>query len=286
MHIEPPTQGPVRLGGTRSADPRLSIADRPHRTIGQAANTARRLRQMRSAIGRWARQLWILRCSQRLLWTIPMQENAGICSFEITSTSGFLAQLNWCLFMLQYCELHELIPDLSFAGVYLDPDRGPNWLNYYFDISRAITSEEVARRVRYTKKLGDFRELGPPTAPPMSLEEGARIVHKYLRPKLHITALVDDFWQTLGVDGPVLGIHFRGTDETDKNIKAVFVASNEQKFIDFVVELVKELPVYFYDDHYRTQPNDEVPPYRGNRAAMKKERAPWSTRACCRGVRP
>jgi len=249
--------------------------------IAKADSAPRRLRRVRSCIGRWGRQLWITRWGQRLLWTIPMRANEGICSVEITSHCGFFAQMNWCLFILQYCERHDLIPDLRLAGgVYLDHNRGPNWLDYYFDVARPMMSEELARRVRYTKTFVDFKELWPPIAPVMSVDEGARILRQYLSPKPHINALVDDFWRSLGVNGHVVGIHFRGTDKSseaprvswehclnilrthlrnDENIKAVFVASDEQEFIKFIVKSVTDFPVYYHDDHYRNQGSDEMP---------------------------
>jgi hypothetical protein len=79
--------------------------------------------------------------------------------------------------------------------------------------STPLTSEEVAERVRYTKKVGDFEELGQPMPHRMSLEKSTRIFCKYLKPKPHIMALVDDFWEHIRVDGPVVGIHFRGSDK-------------------------------------------------------------------------
>ena len=244
---------------------------------------ARGLRRMRSVVGPWVRRQWLFRWVQGLSWQIPMSRNGGICSFEINYTNGFFAQLAWCLLIFKYCELHQLIPDICLSGQYRDPNRGRNWLDYYFDISRPMTSEGVPRRVRYTKKLGDYEELGQPMPHRMSLEDSTRLFFKYLKPKPHIIALVDNFWKHIEVHGPAVGIHFRGTDKTieaprvswdyclqilqaylktDDRIKAVFVASDEQKFIDFVVQSVTDIPIFSYDDHYRYQPGDELSPHR------------------------
>ena len=75
------------------------------------------------------------------------------------------------------------------------------------------------------------------------------------------------------VDGPVLGIHYRGTDKTweaprvswqhclntvknylrsHKNISGIFTASDEQGFIDFINKSVTDIPVYSRDDYYRS----------------------------------
>ena len=208
-----------------------------------------------------------------------MRRNGGICSIEINYVNGFFAQLAWYLLILKYCEDHQLIPNVCLSGQYRDPKRGRNWLDYYFDMMTPLTSEEVAERVRYTKKVGDFEELGQPMPHRMSLEESTRIFCKYLQPKPHIMALVDNFWEHIGVDGPVVGIHFRGSDKIteaprvswehclttlqtrlriDENIKAVLVASDEQQFHDYVAGSVKDVPVFAYNDHFRFQPGDEL----------------------------
>jgi len=90
--------------------------------------------------------------------------------------------------------------------------------------------------------------------------------------------MVDDFWRSLNVDGPVVGVHFRGTDKAleaprvsrehcldvlqrylrnDNSIKAVFVASDEQELVDFIKKEVTDIPVYSHNDHYRS--NDHQP---------------------------
>jgi hypothetical protein len=204
-----------------------------------------------------------------------MRSNQGVCSVEISAQYvGFFAQINWCLYILQYCQRHSLVPDIRLTGeIYLDYKRGPNWLNYYFDFFEPMTSEEIAKRVRYTKRISEFQQMGPPIAPDMSIDEGASILHRYLRPKPHINKLVEDFWSALGADGPVVGVHFRGTDKSEEAprvswdhclnilqdhlrrhdaIDAVFVASDEQEFIDFMKKSVKNIPVYSHGDHFRS----------------------------------
>jgi hypothetical protein len=44
----------------------------------------------------------------------------------------------------------------------------------------------------------------------------------------------------------------------DENLKAVFVASDEQQFHDYVAGSVKAVPVFAYNDHFRLQPGDEL----------------------------
>jgi hypothetical protein len=248
---------------------------RSHRSPMGLVTKAEKVRHVLGGVRLWGRQLWITRWCRRLWWTMRMQANEGVCSVEITNKSvGFFAQMTWCLCILQYCERHDLVPDIHLTGdIFLDHKKGQNWLDYYFDVFTPVTLEEAARRVRYTKKAVDFYGLGLPIAPRMSVNDAARTLHKYLRPKPHINTMVDDFWRSLSVHGPVVGVHFRGTDKSseaprvswqhllkilqrylrsDDTVKAVFVASDEHAFINFIKEWVKDVPVYSHDDHYRS----------------------------------
>jgi hypothetical protein len=234
------------------------------------------LRTIKSWINELSLRLWVARLCRRLWCTIRMRANEGVCSIEIDRKGpvGFFAQMNWCLYMFQYCERCGLIPDIHLTDkIYLDRKRGPNWLGYYFDPSKPMSSQEITRRVRYTKKISDFRQIGLPATPNISVDEGARLLRKYLLPKPHIIKIVDDFWRALNVDGPVLGVHFRGTDKSSEaprvswdycltviekylhennSLAAVFVSSDEQKFIDFIKISVTDVPVHSRDDHYRS----------------------------------
>jgi Nodulation protein Z (NodZ) len=230
---------------------------------------------VQSALKRWIARLWITRLRRRLWWTVRMRANKGVCSFEIAQNdAGFFGQLCWCLCIFQYCEEHNVVPSIrATSDTYLDRDRGSNWLDYYFDLYNPMELSEVAGRVRYTKVIHDFLDLGPPIVPRMSIDDGARTVHKYLYPKPHITAMVDDFWRNAGANGPVVGVHLRGTDKISEaprvswnhclrvleiylrehqTIAGVFAASDEQAFIDFIKSSVKDVPVYSREDHYRS----------------------------------
>ena len=207
-----------------------------------------------------------------------MRANDGVCSVEIESRYvGFFGQMNWCLFIFQYCECKGLSPDIRLTGdIYLDSTRGSNWLKYYFDTYIPITKDEIDKRVRYTKKISDFKEMGPPIAPELTVREGSRIFHKYLHPKSNITSLVETFWRNRDVNDPVLGVHFRGTDKSSeaprvswrhcltvvKNYlcshNSVFVASDEEDFIKFMKKSLTEVPVISYDDHYRSRDDRPV----------------------------
>ena len=233
------------------------------------------IRSILQKMRKHAPRLWILRRIRRLWWGLRMQANDGVCSVEIANRHvGFFAQMNWCLYIFQHCERHGVIPDIRLTGdVYLDPDRGPSWFDYFFDARNPMDPEERAKRVRYTKRILDLVDLGTPFGAYLNIDDAARILHKFIRSKPHIVKIVNQFWGTCGANGSVVGVHFRGTDKSweaprvswnhclttlqrhlrDRpDIWAIFVASDEKAFIQFVANSVKDRPVYWRDDYYRS----------------------------------
>jgi len=221
------------------------------------------------------RKFWIVRGVRQFIWTRRMAANNGICSIEIANDGvGFFAQLNWCVGICQYCEANGLVPDIRLTGdIYLDRLRGSNWLDHYFDWTNPVGPGELLRRVRYTKRIVDFSELGGSLGSQLSLVDGARLLRKYLRPKPHISAEVEEFWRRIDGTGAVVGVHFRGTDKTfeasrvswqhcldvvrahlraNSDVRAVFVASDEQAFVEFMAASIREPPVCFRADHIRS----------------------------------
>jgi hypothetical protein len=242
--------------------------------------------QMTSWGGKWGDRLWVRRLWRWLWWAIRTRMNDGVCSVEITNNHvGFFAQMVWCLYILRYCERRRLIPDIRLTGdTYRDSKRGSNWLCHYFDSCSPITSGGIARKVRYTKKISAWGEMGPPIIGRTSLSDEACTFNKYLRPKFDIVQNVNDFWASMATDGPVVGVHFRGTDHSEEaprvsyehclNVvedylnthnwtRAVFVASDEQAFIEFIKNWLRStIPIYSHNDHYRSNDSDRVPVFR------------------------
>jgi len=230
--------------------------------------------ELLSRINKRVKRLSFPRRLRKLWWSIRMGANDGVCSVEINTQIGFFGHMTWCLWILRYCELHGLIPDIRLTGKnYLDPDRGPNWLHYYFDVSTPISARELASRARYTQKVFDWEDMPHLIDMHMTIDEGARILHRYLPPKAHVVKMVDEFWKTLGAEGKVVGVHFRGTDKSweaprvpwehclsvveryvrnHPAVRAVFVASDEHDFIEFMKNSLKDVPVYSHDDHHRS----------------------------------
>jgi hypothetical protein len=143
-------------------------------------------------------------------------------------------------------------------------------------MNRPITCEEIVKRVRYTKRIfesEDVEQLTDLVKIKISLDDGIHVLNNYLSVKPHINELVAGVWERFGFMGPVLGVHFRGTDKhweaprvswdhclnvvrrhlhEHDTLQGIFVASDEQKFVDFVKNSVKNIPVYSHDDHHRS----------------------------------
>jgi hypothetical protein len=115
-------------------------AKKAHFALGQALAS----RTWAKAPRRWLRgmrrrsyQLQMIWWGRGLWYSMRMRANEGVCSVEFeTKTVGFFAQMNWCLFIFQYCETHGLVPYIRLTGEnYLDRRKAPNWLEYYFEAS-------------------------------------------------------------------------------------------------------------------------------------------------------
>lgn len=262
------------------------------RTLGGWGRLVKTPRRLVRGVRRHGKRLWLSRRVRRAWWALRMRENDDVCSVEINAQFGFFAQMTWCLWILRYCEGGGLRADLRLTSdIYRDRNRGSNWLTHYFEAGRPIGAEKIARRVSYTKKVRELEDLEHLIPTMMTLGEGNRLLDKYLRPKAHIRKIVDDFWATVGSDGPVLGVHFRGTDKSweaprvswehcltvvetylrrHDTVKAVFAASDEQAFVDFMADSIKDLPVYSRQDHYRSRSGDGAPVFLSDGGGYEK----------------
>jgi hypothetical protein len=221
------------------------------------------------------RRSWLASQYRRLTWVVRSWANHGVCSIELDTHDGFFAHMTLCLYILRYCEYRRFIPDIRFSSDnYRDLHKAPNWLNNYFDQTGSVTFEQVAKKVRYTKRIANVEDMEHLFHIKMSLEEGARTLNSHLRAKPHIIERVEDLWRTLDVDGPVVGVHFRGTDkileaprvswdhvrrvvqsylQEHNDTQAMFVASDQQQFVEFLLDSIKNVPIYFNNDHYRSK---------------------------------
>lgn len=220
---------------------------------------------------------------RRLRLAAQAKANGRVCSIEIRNAHmGFFAHMNFCLAIFQYCERHGLRPQVRCTSPnYADPRRGPDLLEYYFDKPPAAMANPG--KVKYTTLTNDVKNLALGIRPDTTLEDARRLFRRHLVVKPHIVEMVERCWENVGGQGPVVGVHYRGTDKSlesprvslahclgvtrryitqNPNTTAVFVASDEQRFVDGFKEAITELPVFSRDDHYRSCNLEPIHNYR------------------------
>ena len=164
-------------------------------------------------------------------------------------------------------EFHDRSPDagitVDFAnsGFYYTPEKGPNWWNYYFE-PIAFGSKENAQIVDINLNQScslSFYALTLPVA------RTNQIITKYIKVRPEIQAQVQDFIRANFQNSFVIGVHYRGTDKPceapqvpyasvareidllmQKRVgkKKIFVATDEQAFLDFMRARYGNLVVY------------------------------------------
>jgi len=143
------------------------------------------LRHPRWWIETQARETRPYRWFRRLKLIAKTRANGGVCSIELRNPHmGFFAQVYWCIAIFQYCERHGLTPRIRCTGLnYVDAERGPDWLEYYFTKLQSETSD--LRKVRYTTTIYDVKLVGLAVRQHTSMEEARRVLNRHLRVKPH-----------------------------------------------------------------------------------------------------
>lgn len=212
-----------------------------------------------------------------LLCQIQQRNNHGIYAIHIDAKVGFFAQLNWCLYIFAYCEQFNLSPSVVLSSPLYTRSKGEDWLGFYFDTIKLTQAQRNLiqdGRVSYStiseiKQLGLARKIGSP----MTIEKANRLMNENLRLKPDIDDYVSSFVSRHFTGRIVLGIHYRGTDKTseaakvsfeytekaissylDKHpeVNAIFVASDETAFIEWIQAKINHLPLIFHDDTQRS----------------------------------
>jgi hypothetical protein len=205
------------------------------------------------------------------------RRNDGVYAIDINCGTGFFAQLTWCLFILEHCERTGLCPYLRLSSPHYARQTGSNWLDDFFEQSAAAGIVERAggaEGIGFTT-IRDIDELGLTAYPkaPLTIAEGHRLLNKYLAVQPEIRGYVDTFRKSRFSSGKVLGLHFRGTDKNQEatpisqheavellcryldlvgDIGTVFVASDEQAFVDRVAQRLKTVDVIWHEDTIRS----------------------------------
>ena len=154
------------------------------------------------------------------------------------------------------------------SGLYLDPTKGANWWEYYFEPLN-IGSEDIPKQ---NLSLPEICLLGGCQGFALSREKAFRLIQKYISIKPHIQIEVDDFFKRHFKGCFVIGVHHRGTDKkleatpvpyekTYDNLQAVignlsnrhrkhykiYVATDDQKFLDYLIDLFPKEKLIYHD---------------------------------------
>jgi hypothetical protein len=197
---------------------------------------------------------------------------------DVNSWVGLFGHLEYFLEISLHCERYNLTPCfMSTSPQYVDPQRGPNWFDYFFTNRRLSSddSEKIKQGQVPICRIEGIRQLGLPEDydPQLNLRIAPQLIRKYIGIKSHVLEKVDTFVTSYFKNRSVLGIHYRGTDKRSSPISysdfrksidnflqqnpefgCLFVSSDEQSFVDFIEnEFRQTLPVFYHDDHERSK---------------------------------
>ena len=228
---------------------------------------------------------WSVRPFRRVLNRSRLRGKGGTVAVEIRANDvGFFAQLNWCLYVLAYCEQRKLNPWIRLTGPPYGDVPNHDWFHDFFEeTGAAVRSDRAfAQRPYSSVRITHIQEttLAATFAPSMTIEHAHRLFKTYYRVKDRIQSYVDNFVATEFTGDGVIGLHFRGTDKkseadpvdwsrcfrsvmklaTDRpEMKKVFISSDDPRFIDwFVREANCSLSVIVHPDEERSRDGQPV----------------------------
>lgn len=182
------------------------------------------------------------------------------------SDSGMFAIFGSVLGTLNFYERENfagLKIDLN-SGRYLDPQVGPNWWEYFFEPINL--GDENAPKHYFSQE--EYMRLAL-LAFPDTRERAFELIQRYIHLKPSIQQEVDSFCNRHFKDHFVIGVHHRGTDkitewplvpyektfntlnevisslsETQRNNLRVYIATDEQRFLTYLLERLPSILIY------------------------------------------
>jgi Nodulation protein Z (NodZ) len=217
-----------------------------------------------------------LQVPRRILNEFRLSKRANALAVEVHADVGFFAQLNWCLYILAYCEQQNLIPEIRLTGAQYGETRNQDWFHDFFE-EKGIAKAPRSRIHASSLYIRHIQETGFASryAPLMTIEWAHRLFNTYYSIKPAIASYVDDFVSREFSGSNVLGVHYRGTDKKTEaepvdwkccfqsvmklasdhpEAKKVFLSSDDPTFIDwFAKEAKSTLRVIFHPDEERSR---------------------------------
>lgn len=212
---------------------------------------------------------FIYLCLSSILIVTPIEgysDNKPFLVHDSGNTGGMFAEFASVLGGLDLYERGSFSGiEVNFnTGHYLDLDYGSNWWNYYFD---SISIGDVhASRVNCTLDL--YLQLAH-VGFALSRQRAFELIERYIHVRPEIAEEVDAFVKAQFQKYFVIGIHFRGTDKileyprmsykqayeglkkviggfpkSQLDYVRVYVASDEQLFVEYLKERIPNLLIY------------------------------------------
>ena len=214
---------------------------------------------------------------------LQQRNNGGIYAVRIHANVGFFAHINWCLWICAHCERYNLRPYIVLSSQNYSSSGGDNWLEYYFDnLSLTLKDREAIENGRVTvSRVANYAQLGLAKGAPvqMDLAKAADLLNKYLKVRDSVKEYVDSFVARRFANKNVLGVHYRGTDkksealpvppeacaavirkylDAHRQTQALFIASDEAAFLEFVAKKFKGVEIISHDDSMRSGDGEAI----------------------------
>lgn len=195
---------------------------------------------------------------------------------------GFFCCYQSAVGFLDFCEQEQPMGFEIFweRGLYFDEKVGPNWWEYYFEPVKVGEMKEGDN----VEHIGDSPKSHWNThvISDMSRERACEIIQKYIKLKPYLKNKIDQFCDLYINNRYVIGIHFRGSDKSSESPRVafsvvkdeilkvingrsdytIFVATDEQGFINYMTEKFGNKIVYNFDA-IRSQDNSPIHHFEG-----------------------
>lgn len=223
---------------------------------------------------------------RRILNTYRLKRKSSVLAVDIRADLGFFAQLNWCLYILAYCEQYELIPRIRLIGGNYAEEEGHDWLHDFLverdeaEFSGRIRSSTAHRITHLSIQHIRETQFAIQFAPFMTIEWAHRLFTGQYAIAPLVASYVDTFVEREFASDGVIGLHFRGTDkkceaqpvewpsclrsvvryaEDHPLMRQVFISSDDPKFVEWFAQEAKgTLSVISHGDEERSRDSQPV----------------------------
>ncbi len=193
---------------------------------------------------------------------------------------GFFAQMNWCLFILDFCVRINKKPHLEFVSSNYSDCPEDNWLEYFFEFKQANSAVQGKQRSKKIKcsAIKRIEQLGIKNSL-KTVNSAHDIFFRFIRLRPEMQLYVEKFVAREFKGEVVLGAHFRGTDkileagrisfdefassikgclERNPNIRAIFVSSDEKGIFEKIRKHFPNHRIIFHPDSFRSSGSGPV----------------------------